>query len=378
MSRLPWILAAVAIGLMVLVAHTPACSLCMMSLQQTITLRQEADRAALVLHGTLLSSRLSADGGGTTEFRVEHVIKANTPAPTTVTIPRYVPFDPKEAPRYLLFCDVVKDKLDPYRGVAMSAAAVEYVRGALAIDAKDRSASLRYHFNYLEHADPEIAADAFLEFAKADDRDIGETAPQLQPDKLRTWIKDVRTPTNRVGLYAFLLGACGGKADAELFRTLLRDPAERSASSLDGILGGFIHLEPKEGWATQQAMIGDPRKPFTIRYAALRTLRFYHGWKPEESREKVMKGMALLLPQGEMADLAIEDLRRWKEWELTSLVLAQYHKPTHAAPIMKRSIVRYALCCPKPEAAAFVAERRKDEAELVRDVEETLQYEKTP
>ena len=44
-----------------------------------------------------------------------------------------------------------------------------------------------------------------------------------------------------------------------------------------------------------------------------------------------------------LADQAIEDLRRWGYWDLTTDVLAQYSKPTHAAPIVRRSIVRYAL-----------------------------------
>src|SRR5262249_48018490 len=189
-----------------------------------------------VLYGTLTDSRLQADGGGSTDFRVEQVVKADRGlAPRTVTIPRYVPFDPKEPPRYLLYCDTSKGRLDPYRGIVVSAAAGEYVRGAAAVDPKDRAASLRYHFNFLEHADAEIAADAFLEFAKATDREIGEAAPKLNADKLRTWIKDVRTPTQRLGMYAFLLGSCGNESDVELFRSLLRDPAGPSASSLDGL-----------------------------------------------------------------------------------------------------------------------------------------------
>jgi hypothetical protein len=57
-------------------------------------------------------------------------------------------------------------------------------------------------------------------------------------------------------------------------------------------------------------------------------------------------------------------------------VLVLFGKKTHEAPIVRRSIVRYALQCPKPAAATFVAERRKLDAELVSDVEEGLQLEK--
>jgi len=74
--------------------------------------------------------------------------------------------------------------------------------------------------------------------------------------------------------------------------------------------------------------------------------------------------------------MAIEDLRRWQWWELTPTVLAQYGKPTHAAPLMKRAIVRYALCCPQPVAAEFVKARRLAEPQLVETVEESLEFEK--
>ena len=57
-------------------------------------------------------------------------------------------------------------------------------------------------------------------------------------------------------------------------------------------------------------------------------------------------------------------------------MLAQWGKKSHDTPMMKRAILRYALCCPKPEAAAFVAARRRSDPELVQDVVESLEFEK--
>jgi len=56
-------------------------------------------------------------------------------------------------------------------------------------------------------------------------------------------------------------------------------------------------------------------------------------------------------------------------------VLAQYGKESHKAPIMKGAIVRYALCCPKPEAADFIKNVRQQDAETVRRQEELLKFE---
>jgi hypothetical protein len=105
-------------------------------------------------------------------------------------------------------------------------------------------------------------------------------------------------------------------------------------------------------------------------------VRMYHGWKPKESRDDVLKSLAAMVAQGELADVAIEDLRRWHMWDLTPDVLALYGKKGFDAPIMQRTIVRYGLSCKEETAAKFIAERRRGEPELVKEVEDSLQFEK--
>jgi hypothetical protein len=78
------------------------------------------------------------------------------------------------------------------------------------------------------------------------------------------------------------------------------------------------------------------------------------------------------LPHGDLADQAIEDLRRWGYWDLTVDVLSQFPKPTHTAPITRRCIVRYALCCPNEEAKRFIVAVRQTDPKLVKDVEASL------
>src|SRR5262249_14945357 len=201
---------------------------------------------------------------------------------------------------------------------------------------------------------------------------------KLSPDKLRGWLKDPQTPAGHLGLYAMLLGACGGDEDASLLRSLIASPNDRTTPALDGMLAGYIRLRPKEGWDTTLGLLRDEKQPFLVRYAALRTLRFYHGYKPDDTRAQVLQGLAATVPQGDVADLAIEDLRRWQIWDRAGDVLAQYGKKSHSAPIMRRAIVRYALSASphNPEAATFVAELRKTDPGLIKDVEESLQLEK--
>jgi hypothetical protein len=377
MTRLPgWTL--VLVSLLVAAPRLPACSLCTLDIRQAQTFRQEATQAKLVLYGPLVKSTLEGTTGFS-DLRIDAVLKNDKVlgAQKMLRIPRWVPVDEKDPPFFLLFCDVINDKLDPYRGVPVkSKDAIAYVKGALALDPADRTRTLLYYFDWLEHADKEIAADAFLEFAKASDQEVAQVAPKLSAARLRAWVNDPGTPPNRLPMYSFLLGGCGTDQDAALLGKLLRELTDQNANVADGFLTGYIQLRPKEGWEAARALLRDPRKPFTVRYAALRALNFYQGWRPKESRAEVLAGVALLLPQPDMADIAVEDLRRWQMWDLTPQVLALYGKKGHDAPIVRRAILRYALSCPRPEASTFVNERRRLEPDLIQDVEGTLRLEK--
>jgi hypothetical protein len=74
--------------------------------------------------------------------------------------------------------------------------------------------------------------------------------------------------------------------------------------------------------------------------------------------------------------MAVEDLRRWQVWDLTSDVLTLYGKKGFDAPIVRQAILRYALSCPSTDtaASAFVAERRKEDPNLVKDAEDALKF----
>ena len=94
----------------------------------------------------------------------------------------------------------------------------------------------------------------------------------------------------------------------------------------------------------------------------------------------VVSAVALLLEQSDIADLAIEDLRKWGCWGMTDAILDLYDKKSHDVPIIRRAILRYALSCPKQgtKADAFVKAERKRDKEYVEDVEELLKLETEP
>lgn len=370
-----------------------ACTWCL-GVQQRPTLRQEAIRpgARLVLHGTLSNARLTGDGPGKglTDFAVGAVIKLDPALPREkqfrrgdrLVLPHYLPATDAVNPlHYLLFCDVSRGRLDVYRGLEATGRVVDYLKEALALDAKDSRRCLLYFFRHLDDPDREVAADAFMEFAKATDQQVSDVAGLLPPAKLRAWLKGPDTPRERLGLYAFLLGCCGNKDDvawfeAALARATKADGPAEFRGAVDGILAGYIRLRPQEGWERAARVLADGRAALPVRISATRTLRFYHAWKPNESRAPALRALGGMLAQGDLADMAVEELRQWRAWDLTDSVLALYGRPGFEAPIARRAVVRYALCCPLPRAKAFVAEVRKSDPRTVEQIEDVLQNER--
>jgi hypothetical protein len=369
-------LALFALVILALPSQSPACSLCGGAFNPQKTIRQDWEKARLVLYGSAANPRLNPDGKGTgtTDFTIEKVLKGDLGNTKVITLNRYIPvLDSKNPPRFVVFCDIAEGKLDPYTGRSVrSPALLDYLKGIESLKGKDNAQILQFLYQYLDHEDESLADDAFVEFVRSSDADIGKVAKSLAPAKLRGLVQNPKVGLERLSLFAFLLGACGNEQDAVLLRAMIDRPTERTSKALDGILGGYINLKPREGWELARKILADRKLPFPPRYAAVRTLRFYFGWKPAESKTEVLRGLDNLIEDGEMADLAVEDLRQWKVWDLTGKILAQYGKPSHNAPIIKRTIIRYALCCPLPEARQFVDNVRRQDPNTVRDLEEGL------
>jgi hypothetical protein len=373
-----------------------ACSFC--NLAKKETLGNELDRADVVFFGYATNPRLNTNpgalpGSGATDLHIERVIKSDSAGQAilgsakVLTLERYLPvLDAKDPPRLLMFCTALGGKLDPYLGRQIKSRAVaDYLERAKVERAKGKVAALLYYANFLDHSDDLIAEDAFLEFARSADAEVGQVAKKLQPARLRVLLKNPKLEAERISLFAFLLGNCGDASDVNFLRQRI-DRAQGGSKGavstadnsrgLDGLLGGYIALRPPEGWKLVRETLHNPGNNFLVKYAALRTVRFYMGWQPAQAKSLMLDAYRLVIPDGEIADLAVEDLRRWKIWDSTSLILAQYGKSTHDAPIIKRGILRYALCCPLPEAQRFVDQVRSREPELVRDLAQALEFEK--
>ncbi len=367
----------VALGLPRPAAACPFCS------AEGKTLTADANEASLILFGKLTNARLDPKDSysGQTDLEIETVVKSHAilAGRKVVTLPRYLPPDPDY--KFLVFCDVYKGQIDPYRGEAVKADSriASYLKGALAVKDKDANTRLKYFFDFLEDKDPAVSGDAYKEFGFADYKDYRAVAEKLPADTIARWLKDANTAPSRYGLYASILGHCGTAEHAKLLRSLLDDPQRRFTSGMDGIMAGYVLLQPKEGWAYLAGLMRDAKLDFGIRYAALRAARFFHDFRTDVvPPADLTAAVVVLLDQKDIADLAIEDLRKWGCWDVADKVLALYGRESHNVPIIRRAILRYALTCPpaaSPKAAAFLAERRKDSGKLLDEVQEILNLE---
>jgi len=371
------LLAAVA-ALFGLASTSPACPFCSM---QGKTLSGEVADASMVLYGKLTNANEKAD---TTDILIETVIKDNEARGTRkrLTLSRFVDLDATtDKDRFIVFCDLFRGKIDPYRGLALKSGSKlpQYLRGAMQLKGKPVPQRLRFFFDYLDDKDDqEISNDAYKEFANADYKEVAAVAKSLPVKKVVKWLKSSDTPSFRIGLYASILAHAGKEKDAEVLKKLLADEERRQGSGVDGLIAGYTLLKPKEGWPYLLAALKNTKEDFMFRYSALRALRFLHDFRTDVVKKKdLVAGLCVLLDQEDIADLAIEDLRKWQVWSHTDKVLAVCKTEAYKLPIVKRAVLRYCLDCQGyPAAAVHVAERRKADPEAVTDAEELLKLEK--
>lgn len=356
------------------------------------TLVKEVQQARFVLYGVPSNPQIKRDAEGrefgTTDFTIEEVVK-NDPflkSKKTLTLPRYIPPTNTGDEKLLVFCDLNNEQFDSYLMMTVKdSVLVKYLKEAIKLDDKDVTKRLKFFFNYLDHFDNEVASDAYKEFAKADYADVVKLVKAYGDADMRkrliSWMKDPNTAIYRYGLFGLMLGLSGKKEDGEVFLSLLNDPDKSLMSGIDGILAGYILVDQTNGWKYTKSLISNPSNDFAKRHAGLRTIRFlwetHIGHVPKED---LIGTMEQFIAQGDIADLAIDDLRKWKEWQFTDKILEQSKKETHIGAIVQRAVLRYMLSCPQkdfPKAVAYVEAIRKDNPEKIKDAQEILDLEKS-
>jgi hypothetical protein len=248
---------------------------------------------------------------------------------------------------------------------------LKYLESVAKLDPRDARARLGFYWQYLSHANRDIADDAFLEFAKASDAEILQARQSFDATQLSRWLADPKTPPERIGVYAMLLGLTGQAEAAAVFPQLLQEPwNDRARDNLGGLLCGWVLLDPAAGWKKTGEILRNSKVELGLRYSALGTVRFLQANHAKHFREAIMRLYQDLLADRDLTDILIDDLRRWRWNDLSESIVAIWD--TKPAQVLKKAILRYALTIEDRTTASLLKRVRSTDPDLVSAVSKSL------
>jgi len=236
---------------------------------------------------------------------------------------------------------------------------------------------LGYFAKYLEHPNPTIAEDAYLEFGHAPYSDVAHVANQLPMDRLRTWVASSQIPETRKGFYGLALGLAKRPAERTaneaVLAKLIAEPADDFRAGFDGVLGGYLVLTGERGLAQLETRyLNNPAAAGGDVRHALTALRFYHEYGKDIPHERLRAALVPVLSRPEFAERAIVDLARWQAWDARAKIVALYEQPAYSEAAIRRAIVGYLRACPDPTAASDLERLRKVDPTGVAAAEQVL------
>ncbi|MGL6072703.1 MAG: hypothetical protein ACRC8S_00950 [Fimbriiglobus sp.] len=373
-TGMSWLL---VIGLALSPAIGSACTFCAGGFSSQSTLREHYGNAKFVAYGKLSNPRIDPNSTkGATDFATLSVLKPFDAfqKANPLTLSKYIPVIGKTPPEYLLFASESDGKPDVLYGLTANLSITEYLSQVAKLDANNSITRLAFFFKHLDSNDPTVASDAFLEFAKASDSEITKARGQFAPEKLRKLLVDPSTPTVRLGVFAMMLGLTGHADDVKVLETLLNEKpmSQRVQENLGGYLAALVLLDHARGWKQTSAVLSDRTRAYPDRLAALGTTRFLFATRPEESRKPVLEIYAGMIQQNDIADMAIEDLRRFDLHDHTDAILKLYGQPGYTSRLIRRAIVHYAITVKTESTKTFIANLRVKEPAIVETVEELI------
>jgi hypothetical protein len=254
-----------------------------------------------------------------------------------------------------------------------------------------------YLVQFVDTRDTLIRADLIDELKDAHVADLRTVTPVMPRDKLRKLLVARETPDELPGLACYLLGFCGTGPfetgsfgtgdDVKLLEAKVREKNRDGGyrRGTEYMMMGYLMLAGESGLDRLDAWkINDRSAPFGETYSAMLALRFmWDKGNGRISHDRLLQSMRLFLDRPELADLAIFDLKRWRDWNSIDRIAALYGKGPFNVPAIKRSIIRYLRSCTdakptdvRPEQASsarrILAELRRKDPKLVADVERRM------
>ncbi|MGD9720076.1 MAG: hypothetical protein AB7O59_02540 [Pirellulales bacterium] len=369
-NRAAWALVGTAIALAFAAQPLAACPFCTALKPSLSQLRDRADVVAL--------AEIISTSDKSSDVRLHKVLKGREQLPAKSTLDCELDVAVRPGGLVLLFGEAggepQSDRL-AWHAVAVDETSYGYFARApgFATPVRER---LAYFARYLEHADPLVAEDAYLEFGHTPFADVAAAADMLPAAQIRAWLVDPRVPPSRKGFYGLAIALCAKpherRATADFLRTQIVAPADDFRAGFDGVLGGFLLLAADDGLQLiEERYLANPLAADGDVRHALTALRFYHEYGREISPARLAQALAHLLNRPEFAEPAIVDLARWQAWNLLDRVVAVYSLPASTAGT-RRAVIGYLLACPQEPARKALARLRDADPRGVAAAEQLL------
>lgn len=323
-------------------------------------LAERRDAAAIVAVAEAADAAREAEGGIRQTFVVQSVIRGAGAAPDETVTARVA--GPVRGTA-LLFGDEARR----FEAVAADETLLGYVAAAPRAGAA-AATRLVWFARWLEHPDPAIAADAFLEFGLAEFSAVVAAAESLDAAKLRAWVTEPAIDQRRRGFYGLALGIVAGRAAdagdasaaaaclAVLERALVAEGTDLRAG-YDGLLGGLLVARGAAAldWLHAHGLLSADTRAGDARHT-LAALRFAWEYLADRvPRQRVAAAAAQLLANPAVAADTAVDLARWQHWESVDDVAALWERLGREDPLVRRAVAGYLTACPLEPARRHAA-----------------------
>jgi len=231
---------------------------------------------------------------------------------------------------------------------------------------------LVYFQDFLEDREDLLRNDSGYEFALAPYSALQDLKARMRRGKLVDWVKDPAVVVDHRRLYLTMLGVCGEPGDPAMLETLLQSDNPKFKTSLDSTVACYLTLKRADGLPLiEKLFLNNKQEDFADILAVVSALRFLgqeeHGPIP---RDRLIASMRLVLDHPRLADQAIMDLARWKDWsDMDRLVALFNSSDPDTAAWVRIPVINYLRACPLPKAKRYIEQLRKIDANAVQQSE---------
>jgi hypothetical protein len=168
-----------------------------------------------------------------------------------------------------------------------------------------------------------------------------------------------------------MLGMSGNAEDGKFLAKQIAETDPDNSIGVEGLTFGYLLLAGDEGLTNiEKTRMADAKLSDGEVYAAAMSIRYFWSYgNGKISQDRLRSAMRRLLDRPALAEIAIVDLARWKDWDLQPRLMKLYESAEKSETKLKEAIIKFLIACtmdaPKeatePPQHVVAAKKRLDE-----------------